>query len=581
MNKHLKLLWWGLFWGGISVLSAQPDFVSERIAVHTDRQLYVNGETIWFKVYVLKSGRNALANFSQVAYLELLSAEGAAISRIKVLLEEGMGNGAIELPRGMKNGIYQLRAYTRGMRNEGDEAFCKQELFILNPEQPLVRFADAPEFAEEALVFNPGPPVAPVASPEGINVKIKTRQTQYRQREKVVLKLHTSDSHGNPLAAQLSLSVALKAPDSFASFPSVAAEQNSTVAFTPREINHLPEDRGMRIRGKVVREGTDQGVAGVNVVLAFPGKRALVYSALSGSKGEFSFLLPRMFGLKQVVIQIEEKEGRNLVIQLAEEFHPVALQDSTPVTVLPPEWEAFAGQVMVNAQVGHAYRAFAPAPAFATPNKFQGISFFGEPDFTYKLDDFTRFPLPEFFYEVVQPVRVTGKYGEEELSLENEWENPQEDLEPLLLVDGVPVFDQRAFLQINNKLIESAEVVLSPVWLNPGVFDGVIQVSSFEGDARCIEFPETALRRSYLTFLPQKEFTSPNYVDQSTGSMPDFRNTLYWNPSVVTDAEGEATVEFFSSDAIGVYEVRVEGVSGGGGRFGSRFFSFEVVKPLK
>ena len=46
--------------------------------------------------------------------------------------------------------------------------------------------------------------------------------------------------------------------------------------------------------------------------------------------------------------------------------------------------------------------------------------------------------------------------------------------------------------------------------------------------------------------------------------LPDFRNTLYWNPSIQTDDQGRGTVRFYASDAVGKYEVRVEGVSESG-----------------
>ena len=555
------------------------EIVAEQIVIHTDRQLYTNGETIWFKLYTLQSG-TAISNYSEVAYLELLNAEGAAISRIKVLLENGLGPGAIELPSTMNSGVYTIRAYTRGMRNGSSKKFGTMELFILNPKQAMVRAIDAQNFAGEVEIFNPASSSLNVSTDKTLNIAIATSKSEYRQREKIILEVNTKDYVGTPLPAHLSLSVVLSGPSNTELFPSASMSQN-VEEYSNKSLRYLPENRGMRIHGEVVREGTVLGVEGVDVILAFPGTRALVYNTLTDQEGGFSFLLPKMFGLKPIVIQIGEKAGLNLEVQLGEEFHPTELKDSSPTIVLPTEWEDFANRVMENAQIRQAYQAFEPQPTFITPNQFQGISFFGQPDFTYQLDDFTRFPLPEFFYEVVPNVRVRGKFGAEELSVINAWDNLPGNLYPLLLVDGVPVFNQRTFLKINNKLIKSSEIVLSPIWLNPGVFNGVIQISSFEGDARCFELPETALRRSYLTFLPQQQFTSPTYEDKAAGSMPDFRNTLYWNPSIETDTLGRATLEFFSSDALGAFEIRVEGVSKHGQYFGGQSAAIEVVKAIK
>jgi len=46
--------------------------------------------------------------------------------------------------------------------------------------------------------------------------------------------------------------------------------------------------------------------------------------------------------------------------------------------------------------------------------------------------------------------------------------------------------------------------------------------------------------------------------------VPDFRTTLYWDPAVRLDSDGQAQVEFFSSDATVDYEAIVEGVTDDG-----------------
>ncbi|MDD4922659.1 MAG: hypothetical protein PHS30_09325, partial [Bacteroidales bacterium] len=58
-----------------------------------------------------------------------------------------------------------------------------------------------------------------------------------------------------------------------------------------------------------------------------------------------------------------------------------------------------------------------------------------------------------------------------------------------------------------------------------------------------------------------KEFFSPDY--SVAGNIPDIdrRRTLYWNPSVKTNAEGKAQVMFFNNDSARQYEFTVEGFS--------------------
>ena len=569
MDKNYYILLLFLCWSLPFVGQAQsenlqnqsPGFFTEHVVFHTDRPLYVSGETIWFKMYVFVSQQNRLSNFSKVGYMELISQEGVVISRVKIGLEKGRGVGAIKLPKELNNGSYTLRAYTQGLRNSGAKSFARNSLIILNPNQPIVR-ADE-EKAEAYEAFEPGGTFISVASENQLQVEIKTSESEFSQRQLATLEITTSDPAGRPVAADLSLSVTLPSPEfkhKRELFPQMNDNKTNSFPISPMTIHFPAEREGMYLRGKVINKTTNRGEPSVDVYLAFPGKTASVYSVKTDQAGQFSFLLPKLFGLKEIILQARPKNPIPIAIELSEEFHETKPTESIPF-VLPPAWAPLANATMVNAQIRQAYQAFELPPVYHTQQSFGDFPFFGKPDAQYYLDDYTRFPLPEFFYEVVPEVRVRGKFGAEELKLLNEWETTSEETPPLLLVDGVPVFDQRTFLKINNKLIASTEVVRDPFWLNPGIFDGIIQISSFEGDARCFVLPETALRTSFLTFLPQQEFVMPDYGSKPDSRLPDFRNTLYWNPSIQTNAEGKARIQFYTSDAIGEYAVRVEGVS--------------------
>jgi hypothetical protein len=75
-----------------------------------------------------------------------------------------------------------------------------------------------------------------------------------------------------------------------------------------------------------------------------------------------------------------------------------------------------------------------------------------------------------------------------------------------------------------------------------------------------------------------REFYKPNYdKDMIDPQIPDFRNTLLWEPSVITDEKGEATLSFFCSDINTDFIGRIEGVSGEG-LLGTGYFNFTVRK---
>lgn len=60
-------------------------------------------------------------------------------------------------------------------------------------------------------------------------------------------------------------------------------------------------------------------------------------------------------------------------------------------------------------------------------------------------------------------------------------------------------------------------------------------------------------------------------------STPDYRNTLYWKPDIITNKDGEASVNFFCSDINSLFLGSIEGVSGNG-LLGAESFEFKVVK---
>lgn len=77
-------------------------------------------------------------------------------------------------------------------------------------------------------------------------------------------------------------------------------------------------------------------------------------------------------------------------------------------------------------------------------------------------------------------------------------------------------------------------------------------------------------------YYPEKEFYQPDY-DKEKDPLPDYRNTLLWAPNVVTDNNGNATLEFFTSDINARFYGIVEGISGNG-LVGKSDLEFMVTK---
>lgn len=77
-------------------------------------------------------------------------------------------------------------------------------------------------------------------------------------------------------------------------------------------------------------------------------------------------------------------------------------------------------------------------------------------------------------------------------------------------------------------------------------------------------------------YYAEREFYKPDEIDMQL-STPDARNTLLWEPAVITDEEGEAEVSFFCSDINTGFIGVAEGVDGTG-LLGSGKCEFRVIR---
>lgn len=100
----------------------------EKIYVHTDKSIYTNGETIWYKVYLADGILHKVSEKSEVIYVELWDGEDAMIIRQKLIVDGLGAQGSIKIPINIKKGHFLIRAYTKYMLNEKEPAIFQKEI---------------------------------------------------------------------------------------------------------------------------------------------------------------------------------------------------------------------------------------------------------------------------------------------------------------------------------------------------------------------------------------------------------------------------------------------------------------------
>jgi hypothetical protein len=106
--------------------------LTEKIFTHTDKDFYLAGEIVWFKLYVVNSEDNKPFDLSKVAYVEILDKDQKPVLQGKIALDKGTGNGSLYIPLSFNSGVYRLRAYTNWMKKFDAGYYFEKPLTIVN-----------------------------------------------------------------------------------------------------------------------------------------------------------------------------------------------------------------------------------------------------------------------------------------------------------------------------------------------------------------------------------------------------------------------------------------------------------------
>ena len=101
-------------------LDVQSRVLTQEVTfVHMDNSCYFQGDTVFYKAYVVRSDNGRPSDMSRVLYTELLDNDGYLIERQILKLKDGQAHGSFCLSDTLYCGYYELRAYTRWQLNWG------------------------------------------------------------------------------------------------------------------------------------------------------------------------------------------------------------------------------------------------------------------------------------------------------------------------------------------------------------------------------------------------------------------------------------------------------------------------------
>src|SRR4051794_36592689 len=95
---------------GSTFTSFFQNYSEQKIILQTDRQLYVTGEKIWFKAFVINSYTQKTDLSSRNLFTDLVDDSDHIIAKLVLNNRQLKTAGAITLPDSLKTGFYWLRS---------------------------------------------------------------------------------------------------------------------------------------------------------------------------------------------------------------------------------------------------------------------------------------------------------------------------------------------------------------------------------------------------------------------------------------------------------------------------------------
>jgi len=541
MIKQLILSVLCLLWAGQTIFAGE---LRERVYLQTDKQFYLSGELVWMKFLTTDTERQ-LSDVSKVGYVELLDSASAVV-QAQLVLENGIGEGCLQLPSSLPTGNYRLVAYTRYMRNEGEEVFYEKPLTVVNT-----------FVTNEAMMTDTLLPSYSFTRQESL-ISVSPDQTVYNTRSGGEIRIK-----GLPSDLR-TLSVSIAGIDLYK--PSVRngivdwKKEMASIGQPPIHGNLLAEYEGPILTGKMIdiSTGEPSSKETVRPLLGFSGSEIRLFGGQLGAAGEVTFFTKHISGTHEIVtVALSPSSSRYRVdIESPYATHP---EKELPALRLNPAWQDELVKRSVGLQVLHAYLSDSLVREKAEKPWFQW-----QPDWSYLLDEYTRFTtMEEVVIEFIPGLRFRKMDGIRRLAVLTEERIGYTIGNSLVLLDGIPIVDHEVIFKYDPLKIRKIDVYKGKYVFGGQIFDGIASFSSYEHNYPGLVVDNSTQFFDYEGTQAQRIFYMPAYRTEAEkrSPVPDFRHTLLWRPDIRTNGESSISIPFTTSDLTGDFTITIEGLT--------------------
>jgi len=318
------------------------------------------------------------------------------------------------------------------------------------------------------------------------------------------------------------------------------------------------------LTGKLFKSDQQAFTSAERLLLCIPGKVAGFQNTTTDSNGNFSFNLHIDEGLKDLIIMpddISKKSKFSIESSFSENYPQSGTLIDSIKKHMPPQIPDWSANYQVRKIYGIASDGSLLKPVFPP---LKPIRFYGKPDIELIMAEYVKLPqMEEVFFEILPDVSLKMRNSSYEILITERVDDDLNVFSPCLMIDGVIIKDPSLIVNLDPEIVEKIDVIKEKYLAGDYFFTGILNVITRSGDFSCVSLPDYMVRLPYRVIDPVSSFASFDYSspEMKDSPIPDFRNTLYWNPSLRPDKEGAFRVEFWTSDVESEYEIIIQGIT--------------------
>jgi len=336
-------------------------------------------------------------------------------------------------------------------------------------------------------------------------------------------------------------------------------------------INYFPEISERILCGRVADRKSGIGIPSVGVGVTILNDNSFEAIKTNGN-GLFYFAFPGILTSRDYILTFISQPDSGWAIDIIPEYDTRKFSVPARAFFLTDDELLFVQNLNINLQLNQVYGQ--PVPTDTSHSALlRRKPFYTPPDRTILTDRYIELAnVGEVVYEVVPDVQVHRSGLHAWLSVYNDQPNAP-DYETLVLLDGIPLTDQKELLDLPPDRIKSIEVKNKIFIHGNYIFSSIVNFISRNGDFAGLKLPPQSIVGSFegLTGVVQ-----PTTSVTESGHLPVIRDILLQNTKLLS---GNGKINFSTNDLYGDFTIRIFGFDNHGGWiFGQKTFTVKALE---